>query len=714
MELLAFLRTGAIENYLLKRGAITSKQLEQAREKRAYEGGKLEYILRNLGFVSAEKLIRYKQESYLEQVNLSIYIFSYLQSLVILAISLFNQKIAMGLIGIAVFIALFTVVKVFFKNSDLSGFFNGTLFISQMILIIQLSNLNIQAHIFLVIIPGILLLYKRRSLFVLSFLLGSVYYIVGWYLQRSYPIAFAQEKEIVSYIIHIIFLGLQNFLFFFLAHWLFAEHEEKEAILEDANLCKEEFRKERLKFSINDISQVMYLHTIAKGVNLATENINASVTTMTHHTKNQVNQVDEITKAISEETRIFSDMETETQNSMSITDITVDIASQGQVEVYHTLDVMDKIMAMTSSTTELMERLHSSSKEIGEVVKVINDIADQTNLLALNAAIEAARAGDEGRGFAVVANEVSKLSDLTQKATNDISTTIQIIQKEIDGAVKKVNEESKETQKGIQVAKRAGTALDNIRDSIQNIKISLENVANLSKKQLDYIDVINDDLKIVNEIVVEGDRFINSMSKEISELTIEAENIDKITAVFKLGNTIEKQNNKILDIGKQFVSECTKLVEKKLDERVISEEDLFDREYVPIKGTDPQKYNTKFDKFTDTYILDLQEKFLAMDKNIRFLAVVDNNGFLPTHNMRFTKPLTGDYDKDLIGNRTKRLFNDRTGLKAARNEATFLLQTYQRDTGQFMNDLSIPLIFRNRHWGALRIGFTYNQDMLMN
>lgn len=84
---------------------------------------------------------------------------------------------------------------------------------------------------------------------------------------------------------------------------------------------------------------------------------------------------------------------------------------------------------------------------------------------------------------------------------------------------------------------------------------------------------------------------------------------------------------------------------------------------------------------------------------------VDRNGYLPSHNKRYSKPLTGEHSVDLVGNRTKRIFNDRTGIRAARNKKPYLLQSYQRDTGEFLKDLSAPIIINGRHWGGLRIGY---------
>jgi methyl-accepting chemotaxis protein len=89
---------------------------------------------------------------------------------------------------------------------------------------------------------------------------------------------------------------------------------------------------------------------------------------------------------------------------------------------------------------------------------------------------------------------------------------------------------------------------------------------------------------------------------------------------------------------------------------------------------------------------------------------VDRSGYVASHNLRYTQRLTGDMMKDKDGNRTKRLFNDRTGIRAAVNEESYLLQTYLRDTGEIMNDMSTPITIAGKHWGGVRIGYLTQND----
>ncbi len=92
-------------------------------------------------------------------------------------------------------------------------------------------------------------------------------------------------------------------------------------------------------------------------------------------------------------------------------------------------------------------------------------------------------------------------------------------------------------------------------------------------------------------------------------------------------------------------------------------------------------------------------------KEVTYAIACDTKGYVPTHNKRYSQPLTGDETRDMAGNRTKRIFADPVGKRCGEHEAPFLLQTYRRDTGEIMHDISSPIYVKGRHWGGFRIGY---------
>jgi methyl-accepting chemotaxis protein len=168
---------------------------------------------------------------------------------------------------------------------------------------------------------------------------------------------------------------------------------------------------------------------------------------------------------------------------------------------------------------------------------------------------------------------------------------------------------------------------------------------------------------------------------------------------------LTSQEQQMFALASEFARQCAETLQRWVAAKETTEERLFSSMYYPVARTDPPKFTTDWDRLSDRDIQQIEEAVLAKSPVIIYAVMVDRFGYLPTHNTRYSQPLTGNLANDLVNNRTKRIFNDRTGLAAARNKAAFLVQRYQRDTGEIMADLSVPVFVGGAHWGAVRIGY---------
>lgn len=155
----------------------------------------------------------------------------------------------------------------------------------------------------------------------------------------------------------------------------------------------------------------------------------------------------------------------------------------------------------------------------------------------------------------------------------------------------------------------------------------------------------------------------------------------------------------------------TLILESAIESGLLSVDDVFDVKYEEIKGYnwgEFPKFHTKYDFYTDKSVIVFQDAFLG---NPDFLYAVgqDVNGYVPTHNSKYQKQVTGDPGKDLNGNRTKRIYKDEVGQIASRNEAAGFQQIYTRDTGAVLWDVSSPVYVKGKHWGCFRIGVSIDR-----
>lgn len=431
------------------------------------------------------------------------------------------------------------------------------------------------------------------------------------------------------------------------------------------------------------------------GLSIATEIavISKQINESNQAAQEQGSMSDEIFNASQESTTALNDV------SMNTTDITSSTAAnlESVQSSYSSMqDISNEIKLVTDhiqSFQNTVGELSQNSTNIRDIVSLINDVSEQTNLLALNAAIEAARAGEHGRGFAVVADEVRKLAEKVHDATNDIniniSNMITLVSKTDDGA------------------KEIETYTGNIQNVINDATSKFESMmAALDQNSSNLIQISSalEELSVTNSSVHEKVSTINELSNDVVQKMTDSANssielrdtsevlIDQISQ-FKTG---QSKLEELINTATAFISAHHEDFE--------SISNLFDKNYQSIPNTNPEKFDVSYRK-------QFQSKFqsaidqLKKETGAAYSLFVDTNGYLPTHHTGFSQEPTGNFETDLAKSRHMRIYNNSVAeQRRAKNTKPFLLQAYLRDTGEILNDLSLPVYVNGKHWGALIIG----------
>jgi len=338
-------------------------------------------------------------------------------------------------------------------------------------------------------------------------------------------------------------------------------------------------------------------------------------------------------------------------------------------------------------------QLEKTSESIRAILGTVQGFAAQTNMLALNAAIEAARAGEQGRGFAVVADEVRELAVKVRGSADEIGGLLEEM-------ISVVSKTSAGTEKMIAETNHARTAVDKSATEFQEMVSGFES----THSDLLQVSAAAEQLSVSNQDILGRSHEIRDLGMRIRQ-DMDRNNEQTQTLLDSTDRALHKLCQFRIGRGElESVLETLELrrdqLEPALASLVASGVDMFDRNHHPIPGTNPVKHDVSYARAFQQACQHLIDSWAKEEDGALYCLPLDSKGYVAVHRSELSEEPTGNPEIDLVKSRHMRFFQSRDIPYMGR----FRLQSYLRDTGEVMFNLSVPILIQGKYWGGLFLG----------
>lgn len=261
------------------------------------------------------------------------------------------------------------------------------------------------------------------------------------------------------------------------------------------------------------------IHNMVVKIKESTKSINTSSTEIAEGNANLSQRTEEHSSSLEETASSMEQMTTTVKQN-------ADNAKQANQVAAEARDHAEKGGKVVAEAVSAMEDINKSSKEIVDIISVIDEIAFQTNLLALNASVEAARAGEQGRGFSVVADEVRNLAQRSAESAKEIKQLI-------ENSVGKI-------EQGTELVNQSGNTLDEIVTSVKKVTDIVADISAASQEQSQGIDQVNKAVTQMDEMTQQNASLVEQAAAASKSMDDQCQALNVLMSQFKVDNDVQQ------------------------------------------------------------------------------------------------------------------------------------------------------------------------------
>ncbi|MDR2015155.1 MAG: methyl-accepting chemotaxis protein [Azoarcus sp.] len=256
----------------------------------------------------------------------------------------------------------------------------------------------------------------------------------------------------------------------------------------------------------------------SKAIDARSQQLDEQMAQVTAQSEQQQASVEGVAAATEQFSQSVHEVAANAQETATAARGSQDKVTASNANINQSMEATTRVVEAVTTSNATINQLNQSIAKIGDITRVIADIANQTNLLALNAAIEAARAGEQGRGFAVVADEVRKLAEKTTASAQEITGMVGSIQNDSSAMTTQMETTAQRMQAGMDRAQKAGGMIGEIDTGAQNVVHMIDEVSNALKEQADASQDIASRIEQIVHMVEENSSAIGFVAHSAEQL----------------------------------------------------------------------------------------------------------------------------------------------------------------------------------------------------